>query len=343
MVGSSRRKAHNPMVQSTSSFRKGRPGGSRKAARMAALSSSEEEEEEAKSSRTEDDITIKYESKRTAEPEGPRDGGATLTLQTETEKDRDAQSIFIRSQEIQKDLEGQQPDNVYRGMNNYTQLIKKKDTAQGNAASGFIRKGPIRAPDNIRSTVRWDYQPDICKDYKETGFCGFGDSCKFLHDRSDYKAGWQLEMMEQKPGRGGQKKKRRGRGRGDNEDEDEDDDDEDNEAEDKYEIDDEDDEDLPFRCLFCRESFRSPVVTKCRHYFCERCALEHYKKSTRCFVCGVQTNGVFNIAKELVKRLKEAEERSGKKGGDELDDDDDDDDDHQQPIEEIDLSSDQEQ
>lgn len=22
--------------------------------------------------------------------------------------------------------------------------------------------------------MRWDYQPDICKDYKETGFCGFG-------------------------------------------------------------------------------------------------------------------------------------------------------------------------
>ena len=40
---------------------------------------------------------------------------------------------------------------------------------------------------------RWDYAPDICKDYKETGFCGFGDSCKFMHDRSDYKFGWQLE------------------------------------------------------------------------------------------------------------------------------------------------------
>ena len=31
------------------------------------------------------------------------------------------------------------------------------------------------------------------KDYKETGFCGFGDSCKFIHDRSDYKMGWQIE------------------------------------------------------------------------------------------------------------------------------------------------------
>lgn len=61
----------------------------------------------------------------------------------------------------------------------------------------MVRKGPVRAPVNLRATVRWDYQPDICKDYKETGFCGFGDSCKFLHDRSDYKFGWQLEREMQ--------------------------------------------------------------------------------------------------------------------------------------------------
>ena len=40
---------------------------------------------------------------------------------------------------------------------------------------------------------RFDYQPDICKDWKETGYCGFGDACKFMHDRGDYKAGWELE------------------------------------------------------------------------------------------------------------------------------------------------------
>lgn len=53
--------------------------------------------------------------------------------------------------------------------------------------------GPTKAPVFIRQSIRMDYQPDVCKDYKETGYCGFGDACKFVHDRSDYKSGWVLE------------------------------------------------------------------------------------------------------------------------------------------------------
>lgn len=48
--------------------------------------------------------------------------------------------------------------------------------------------------------------------------------------------------------------------------------------------------------------------SRCKHYFCEKCALEHYKKSTRCYVCSVQTNGVFNPAKELIAKIKRDEE-----------------------------------
>ncbi|RZC69392.1 hypothetical protein C5167_034153 [Papaver somniferum] len=33
----------------------------------------------------------------------------------------------------------------------------------------------------------------ICNDYKDTGFYGLGDSCKFMHDGEDYKSGWQME------------------------------------------------------------------------------------------------------------------------------------------------------
>lgn len=125
-----------------------------------------------------EDIVVNYKSKRQAGPSGPRDQGATAELTIETEKDRDAISLFKKSQEINKELEGKADDKVYRGLNNYTQFFKKKDTAQGNAGSGSNSVGPMRAPSNIRSTVRWDYQPDICKDYKETGFCGFGGELK---------------------------------------------------------------------------------------------------------------------------------------------------------------------
>jgi len=124
--------------------------------------------------------------------------GATSVVEIDTQADRDTQAVFERSLQMQKELKGMEDDKIYRGLNNYHQYYEKKDTVQGNAESGKNRFGPMRAPAHLRATVRWDYQPDICKDYKETGYCGFGDSCKFLHDRADYKHGWQLEReMEQ--------------------------------------------------------------------------------------------------------------------------------------------------
>ena len=76
------------------------------------------------------------------------------------------------------------------------------------------------------------------------------------------------------------------------------------EDDDKYKISSDDDDDLPFKCVICKKTFTDPVVTKCKHYFCEKCALENYKKSQRCFACGAQTNGMFNPAKELIDKLK---------------------------------------
>ncbi|KAG8191259.1 hypothetical protein JTE90_003271 [Oedothorax gibbosus] len=258
-------KFSNPMIQGTSAFTKTKT-------QISVDSDSDKET-----------VIPAFKSDKTAAPAGPSDMGATLYVQTETEKDRDAQAIFEKSQKINEELKGKADDKVYRGLNNYAQYLKKKDTAQGNASSGMVRKGPIRAPDNIRSTVRWDYQPDICKDFKETGFCGFGDSCKFMHDRSDYKQGWQLELEMANNTYG-------------------------TEDTTKYEIS-SDEEDMPFRCFICRNSFKDPVVTKCNHYFCEKCALDQYKKSTRCYVCGVQTSGFFKPAKELAAKLASRAEK----------------------------------
>lgn len=251
----------NPFIQSTSS----------KKCRSEAFNYSSDSDHEV--------VGVSYRSKMNTDMSGPKDMGATATIEIDTELDKDAQSIYERSLQVNKDLKGKEDDKVYRGLANYTQYYEKKDTALGNASSGMVRKGPIRAPANLRSTVRWDYQPDICKDYKETGFCGFGDSCKFLHDRSDYKFGWQLEMES-------------------NQQCDSDDDDPS-----KYEIKDDDDNFLPFKCLICRGSYINPVMTKCKHYFCEKCALAHYKKSTKCFVCEKQTGGFFDPATTIIEKL----------------------------------------
>ncbi len=162
----------------------------------------------------------------------------------------------------------------------------------------------MKAPTFLRVTSRFDYQPDICKDYKETGFCGFGDSCKFLHDRGDYKSGWQLEREWDTQQA---KKKQRledsiaafGEQELGNEGEGDDAEDDDN----KYEID-SDEEDLPFACFICREDFKNPVVTLCGHYFCGECALNTSKKSgNKCAVCNKQTFGVFNRAHKLLKKI----------------------------------------
>ena len=47
----------------------------------------------------------------------------------------------------------------------------------------------------IKSSIRVDYKGGICKDFRDTGFCGFGDNCQFLHDRSDLYMGWELDNI----------------------------------------------------------------------------------------------------------------------------------------------------
>ena len=94
-------------------------------------------------------------------------------------------------------------DGLYRGQKGYANHIKKRQEVPK-----AMRVGPQRNTSTIRTVTIVDYQPDVCKDYKgefplpftvcresqkgaditpacilETGYCGFGDTCKFLHDR----------------------------------------------------------------------------------------------------------------------------------------------------------------
>ncbi len=70
------------------------------------------------------------------------------------------------------------------------------------AEKGTGSHGPLRGNAYVRVSARFDYQPDVCKDYKETGYCSYGDACKFMHDRGDYKSGWELDRVRAAAGAG---------------------------------------------------------------------------------------------------------------------------------------------
>ncbi|CAI5994499.1 unnamed protein product [Closterium sp. NIES-65] len=259
-------------------------------------------------------VSFAYESDRRVQMAS--DSRATATIETETEFDRDSRAIREKVlKQAEEALKGRAREGgsaaagpagppgskkeVYKGMAGYadhTAGFRREHTVASEKATGA--HGPLRASTHIRWSVRFDYQPDLCKDYKETGYCGYGDSCKFLHDRGDYKAGWQIEREWQ------EKEKRRKEaaalgmleeGDGGEGEEEEDDDD-----------------DLPFACFICRQSFVDPVVTKCRHYFCEHCALKHHSRNKNCFVCEQPTQGVFNTAHDIIKRVKERAAKEAK-------------------------------
>lgn len=176
-------------------------------------------------------------------------------------------------------------DGNYKGAAAYGSFIQKN-------AEGRKAVGPVRAPTNVRAITVTDFAPDVCKDYKQTGFCGFGDSCKFLHAREDYKQGWQLDKEWEKAGKQGQGK---------------------DDAVANADLDDEEKmlKEIPFKCIVCKGDYKMPVVTKCGHYFCEKCAMQRYMKEKKkgCAQCGADTYGSFGVAKKLKDLLEKKTRR----------------------------------
>jgi RING finger protein 113A len=111
----------------------------------------------------------------------------------------------------------------------------------------------------------------------ETGFCGFGDTCKFLHDRGTYLAGWQLDKLAANPQTNA----------------------------DESDSGSESEEDVPFACFICRKPYTDPVVTRCGHYFCSSCAIKRFAKTPKCAACGAPTGGIFNRADKVVEKMRE--------------------------------------
>lgn len=243
----------------------------------------------------------------------PRDD-ATRLLEIDTEVSRDARAIHERNDEIHKGLkDGTLDAGIYRGQNAYKRYANRGEGAiAASKYTGLL--GPTRNTlSNVRSTMRVEYwnassgtDGGICKDYKETGYCGFGDSCKFLHDRSDYKQGYELEreweakqkkIEEAKRKRWERKMAKRAELGPDA-----------REGDSSPSESESEDDETPQACPKCDEKWEDcksiPIQTVCGHYFCEDCAMEGYATSPACMTCGSNTNGIFNSCDALEEKIK---------------------------------------
>ncbi|OBZ70938.1 Pre-mRNA-splicing factor CWC24 [Grifola frondosa] len=221
-----------------------------------------------------------YGDEDAPEKEGPDvkwTAGSHVNAALEILQGDEAEELLAKRQRRDSDAEddGGPEDGLYRGQKAYKAHIRKNQEVPK-----AMRVGPQRANNStIRTVTIVDYQPDVCKDYKETGYCGYGDTCKFLHDRGTYLSGWQLDKLAANP---------------------------------KKQVEDDSgsdsDEDIPFACLICRKSYTDPIVTRCGHYFCSACAIKRFAKTPKCAACGAPTAGIFNRADKVIAKLKKTRE-----------------------------------
>ena len=183
-------------------------------------------------------------------------------------------------------------NNAYKGQAGYSSFIQKNPDREGKTV------GPVKSSSNVRTITVTDFAPDVCKDYKQTGFCGFGDSCKFLHAREDYAQGWQLDREWEINGKSKKASKTSAPAK----------DGKDGEDDEEKRL-----ESIPFKCIICKDDYKNPIITKCGHYFCEACALKRYRKNPSCAACASGTGGVFNVAKKLNELLERKRVREDEK------------------------------
>jgi RING finger protein 113A len=141
VVKASQKQGYNPLRQATAGYK------SKKAKLESSDSEADVEEQDEQAGQ---DFRVKFAANRTVNAEDEVVTGEEAALLAETLAARD--------------------DGLYHGQKAYRSQLP----------SGSTKYTALAGPSNIRQITITDYQPDVCKDYKETGFCGFGDSCKFV-------------------------------------------------------------------------------------------------------------------------------------------------------------------
>jgi RING finger protein 113A len=88
-----------------------------------------------------------------------------VDLSIETELSRDSHALLEKKIAASENPEAASSGSTYQGNASYANYVKGKES-YGSSAVDKIRTGPMRANTHFRVTSRFDYQPDVCKDYK---------------------------------------------------------------------------------------------------------------------------------------------------------------------------------
>lgn len=218
------------------------------------------------------------------------------------------QSLTAEYSKLKAEIERQE-DDLLKKKEDKSALLQMREQNE-KSAKFFAAVGPTRSFNTIKHTNTIDYNPSRCKDWYEAGYCVFGNSCIFAHDRSDYKFGWEQEIdWEKKQKRKMERRQRRleaaEQGR----------EDEVSESSEEQELGG-DDEDWKYahidaQCLICQSQYTSPTLLECGHVFCEGCAQHQYAKTGKCFKCSKKLNGIFNNGRKVLEKA-EAERKEKK-------------------------------
>lgn len=195
------------------------------------------------------------------------DTGSSALLPTKRNGDKDKALQASFSTEQDRKRRRVALDDASKSAGHATMLTSDADAVHDSSLNAM---GPKRSAQDSGNNSAFDYTPDLCKDFLETGYCGWGDACIYMHDRNPGTPGWKVEKEWQEKRKAEREQLMRGGSAGQDEE-----------------------GALPWACFLCRGDFQRPVQTACGHIFCETCALRRFRSDTRCAVCQRDTQGVF--------------------------------------------------
>lgn len=130
--------------------------------------------------------------------------------------------------------------------------------------------------ENIRTSTITDFAPDLCKDFLQTGYCGYGDTCKFLHVRDELRQSKPIQKDWELVAKGKVSSNHASMGTIHGSEE---------------------NSSKANTCFICKKVYVHPVKTNCGHIYCKECFMKRCEKVKSCITCGKDTGGIMIPAK----------------------------------------------